>query len=88
MRNSKVHTRTERERLQQMKAHSRHKGLCRVSTGTEREGLWRVLRLAQYSKVHCHHWSSLGCRIPLQLLRKFMPCQTLDLLVEYFINYC
>ena len=37
MRNSKAHTWTERERLQQMKAHSRHKGLCRVSTGTERE---------------------------------------------------
>ena len=43
---------------------------------------WRVLRLAQYSKVHCHHWSSLGCRSPLQLLRKFMPCQTWDFLVE------
>ena len=37
MRNSKAHTWTERERLQQMKAHSRHKGLCRVSTGIERE---------------------------------------------------
>ena len=66
-----------------MKAHLRHKGPCRISTGTEREGLWRVLRLAQYSKVHCHHWSSLGCRSSLQLLRKFIPCQTLDVMTMH-----
>ena len=28
--------------------------------------------LTQYSKVHCHHWGSLGCKSPLQLLRKFI----------------
>ena len=37
---------------------------------TEKEWLWRVMRLAQYSKVHCHHWSSLGCRSPLQAIEE------------------
>jgi len=48
VRNSKAHTWTERERLQQMKAQSRHKGLFCVSTGTEREGLWREYYMWPY----------------------------------------
>ena len=32
----------------------------------------RVHLLTQYSKVHCLYWGSLGCKSPLQLLRKFI----------------